>query len=126
ILIAIFLILCKINKNTMDLQTRINLLAELGEYIQKNDAEWQSVRLLAEQKNGWFTAEFINLAAKNISTSFLLKESLEKWAAYYHLDNNCIAKQVGVVMAGNIPMVGFHDMLAVFISGHNQVIKLSS
>ena len=45
---------------------------------------------------------------------------------HYHIDDNIEPKNVGVVMAGNIPLVGFHDFLCVFISGHIQTIKLSS
>ena len=45
---------------------------------------------------------------------------------HYHLDDNIWGKNIGIVMAGNIPLVGFHDFLCVFISGHNQTIKLSS
>jgi hypothetical protein len=48
------------------------------------------------------------------------------WVNYYHLDDNISPKTIGIVMAGNIPLVGFHDFLSVFISGHKQTIKLSS
>ncbi|HQW93126.1 MAG TPA: acyl-CoA reductase, partial [Ferruginibacter sp.] len=54
------------------------------------------------------------------------REKLETWAAHYHLDDNVGGKNTGIVMAGNIPLVGFHDFLCVFISGHKQTIKLSS
>ena len=54
------------------------------------------------------------------------KEKLEQWALHYHLDDNVGGKNIGIVMAGNIPLVGFHDFLCVFISGHKQTIKLSS
>ena len=45
---------------------------------------------------------------------------------HYPVDDNTIPKNVGIVMAGNIPMVGFHDFLCVFVSGHYQTIKLSA
>ena len=44
---------------------------------------------------------------------------------YYHPAEQYKSKNVGIVMAGNIPLVGFHDFLSVFISGHRQIIKLS-
>ncbi|MDB5231707.1 MAG: acyl-CoA reductase [Chitinophagaceae bacterium] len=111
----------------MDLQERIELLAKLGEYMKSNSAEWQEIKQKASRENPWFIPAFIERAAKNIYTSFLEKESLEKWAQQYaipHVQEH--SKTVGVVMAGNIPLVGFHDFLSVFISGHSQVIKASS
>jgi hypothetical protein len=110
----------------MNLQHRINLFIELGNYLKKNDAEWQDVKEEAFQKNPWFIPGFIDTATSNIVEHYLQKELLEKWTGHYHLDDNIIPKNVGIVMAGNIPMVGFHDLLATFISGHSQTIKLSS
>src|SRR5258708_24049169 len=83
------------------------------------------VKQKAFEKNAWFTPEFIKLACKNISEEYLQKDKLIKWKNYYHLDDNILQKNIGVVMAGNIPMVGFHDFLCIFISGHRQTIKLS-
>ncbi len=110
----------------MNLQKRIELLHQLQKYLLKNDEEWQNIKTKAGFHNGWFTPEFIELAVKNICSAFLQKEKLEKWAAHYHLDDNINGKNIGIVMAGNIPLVGFHDFLSVFISGHKQSIKLSS
>ena len=110
----------------MNLQKRIELLQSLQKYLLRNDEEWQNIITKASFHNGWFTEEFINLAVKNICTEFLQKEKLEQWALHYHLDDNVGGKNIGIVMAGNIPLVGFHDFLCVFISGHKQTIKLSS
>ncbi len=110
----------------MKLQQRIELLIELGKYLQENDAEWQLAKEKAFTHNGWFTTAFTDLAAANITEHFLQPELLEKWTQHYRLDDNISGKNVGIVMAGNIPLVGFHDFLCVFISGHNQTIKLSS
>ncbi len=109
----------------MNLQNRIELLQKLKKYIENNEPEWQEVKNSASAYNGWFIADFIDLALKNICTKFLEKEKLEAWANHYHLDDNINGKNIGLVMAGNIPIVGFHDFLCVFISGHNQTIKLS-
>ena len=68
----------------------------------------------------------LNLSVKNIATAFLQKEALTKWTANYKLHNMTITinpKTVGIVMAGNIPLVGFHDLLCVFITGHKAIIK---
>ena len=110
----------------MNLQERIKLIKELGDYLKNNDPEWQEVKLRAYQKNPWFTSRFIDIATDNIINNFLQQDLLEKWARHYHLDDNISAKNIGIVMAGNIPLVGFHDFLAAFISGHRQTIKLSS
>jgi hypothetical protein len=110
----------------MNLQKRIEILSRLQKYLLDNDDEWQNIKTKAGYHNGWFTEDFIDIAVKNICTEFLQKEKLEQWAAHYHLDDNVGGKNTGIVMAGNIPMVGFHDFLTVFISGHKQTIKLSS
>ena len=110
----------------MNLQKRIEILQALQKYLLTNDEEWQQIRLKSFFHNGWFTEDFISLAVQNICTHFLQKEKLEQWAAHYHLDDNIGGKNIGLVMAGNIPLVGFHDFLCVFISGHKQTIKLSS
>jgi hypothetical protein len=110
----------------MNLQKRIEILLALQKYLLSNDEEWQQIRLKSFLHNGWFTEDFIDLAVQNICTHFLQKEKLEQWAAHYHLDDNIGGKNIGIVMAGNIPLVGFHDFLCVFIIGHKQTIKLSS
>jgi hypothetical protein len=111
----------------MTLSQRIDLLVKLGGYFDENNNEWQAIKERASRENPWFVPEFIELAVKNIRTEFLIAEKLIKWTNHYgiqeHTDTN---KLVGLVMAGNIPLVGFHDFLAVFISGHSQLIKASS
>ena len=109
----------------MNLQKRIELLQHLQKYLIDSGEEWQNTRAKAAVHNGWFIPEFIDLAVKNICSAFLQKEKLEQWATHYHLDDNVGGKNIGLVMAGNIPLVGFHDFLCVFISGHKQTIKLS-
>jgi len=113
------------NKNIMNLQARINLMLQLGEYLKQNDPEWQEIKQQAAYKNGWFTPAFVDNACGEIATQFLEETTLRKWVAHYHLDDQISPKNIGIVMAGNIPLVGFHDFLTVFISGHYQTIKLS-
>ena len=110
----------------MNLQKRIDLLQQLKTYLEEDGPEWQLVKVRTAATNGWFIPEFTALAVKNICEEFLQKERLEQWAAHYHLDDNVGGKNIGIVMAGNIPLVGFHDFLCVFMSGHRQTIKLSS
>lgn len=111
----------------MNLQQRIDLLIRLGEYIKSDNNFWQQAKEKASRENGWFIPEFIDLSTDNIASSFLQKDKLETWCKTYQLpDENPSPKKVGIVMAGNIPLVGFHDMLCVFITGHIAYIKLSS
>jgi hypothetical protein len=111
----------------MNLQQRIYLLTRLGHYILSDEPDWQSAKERAGQQNSWFIPQFIDLAAKNIGTQFLQKEKLENWAGSYRLPPVTDGpKTTGINMAGNIPLVGFHDFLSVFITGHKAKIKPSS
>ncbi|TAL50211.1 MAG: acyl-CoA reductase [Chitinophagaceae bacterium] len=111
----------------MNLQMRFVLLERLGEYILSNDPQWQAVIERAGQENGWFIKEFTELSSSNIANRFLKGETLKNWAASYNLENiNPQLRSVGIVMAGNIPLVGFHDFLCVFICGYKARIKASS
>lgn len=110
----------------MKLQNRIELLLKLRNYLLENSTEWQDIKLNASIHNGWFTPEFIDLAVTNIAEQFLEKDKLNEWVNHYFLNDSIVAKNVGIVMAGNIPLVGFHDFLCVFVSGHLQTIKTSS
>ncbi len=111
----------------MTLQERIDLLVRLGKYIEQNDENWRATKLKANRLNPWFIPEFIDNASNNIASSFLQENKLEEWVESYQLpQQNAHPKMVGLVMAGNIPLVGFHDMLCIFITGHEQLIKPSS
>ena len=111
----------------MDLENRIRLLVELGQFMQSEEASWMEAKNRAFQHNAWFIPEFIDHSANQIVEQFLQKEVLVNWAEHYKIpDNPPSAKKVGIVMAGNIPLVGFHDFLSCFLSGHQSFIKLSS
>ena len=109
----------------MDLAERIKILEQLGKYLMEDNEELRTLKKKAFEKNKWFTEEFINYSFSRISNNFLDKKKLDTWVNYYHIDDNIQPKKIGIVMAGNIPLVGFHDFLAVFITGHFQQIKLS-
>ncbi len=111
----------------MDLENRISLLVELGDYMLSDDAQWTMAKTRAFQHNSWFIPDFIEMAVRNITSRYLQRNLLEEWALHYHFPStNENPKNVGIVMAGNIPLVGFHDFLSCFISGNRQFIKLSS
>lgn len=111
----------------MTLQQRIDILVRLGNYMKENDEAWQIAKRKAYVTNNWFIEEFVDLAINNIVQQLLQPEALSKMAATYAIpDAQPNPKRVGIVMAGNIPLVGFHDFLCVFLSGHIALIKTSS
>lgn len=111
----------------MNLQHRVELLEKLGNYILEDNEEWQQVCHRATLENAWFTPDFVQLAANTIARSFLTPEAFQTMISTYSLPSeNKAPKQVGIIMAGNIPLVGFHDFLVTFLSGHRQTIKPSS
>ena len=77
-------------------------------------SEFKNVIERSADKNPWFTTDFIKYALKSIAFS-LQESNLRKWlGAYPHLLNNQQRKHIGVIMAGNIPFVGFHDFISTF------------
>src|SRR3954452_10136330 len=103
----------------MNVKQRIDLLVRLGEFMLSDTAAWQQAKQLAYLQNKWFIPEFIDTAVDNIVKEFLQRDILEQLVSKYHVeDSPTNIKTVGVVMAGNIPLVGFHDFICVFISGH--------
>lgn len=109
----------------MTIQDRITAFTHLGNYIRIIDqGVLQQLADQAKHENPWFTAEMVKLALTGIE-SMLTRESLETWTNHYAL-NPTAPKVVAIVMAGNIPLVGFHDLLSVLISGHVAKVKLSS
>ena len=107
----------------MPLKERIQALTKLGQYMLSNDEEWETVKDYAHRANSWFTTDQIEMAVK-ANAELLTEEKLEDWLSQYTLPQQ--PKTVGIVMAGNIPMVGFNDWLCGYVSGHNLRIKLSS
>ncbi|RMA64494.1 acyl-CoA reductase [Ulvibacter antarcticus] len=83
---------------------------------------------LAGNHNGWFTSENLQFTCNSWSEA-LSEENLQKWVAAYDFSASEASektKTIAIIMAGNIPMVGFHDFLSVLISGHKVLAKLSS
>ena len=108
----------------MTTEERVSSLSRLGEYLSSDDETLQQVKRKAEAVNGWFTREFVDFAIATIVAKYLNKEKLIEWAGNYTLPTE--VKKVGIVTAGNIPLVGFHDMLCGLMSGHEIHLKLSS
>lgn len=112
----------------MNIQARIDAFFTLGaKYLNDNNQPFQDAKWKANNQNAWFLPEFIDQSTKQIVSQFLQKGALTNWTNLYPvLSTNLTGIHVGIVMAGNIPMVGFHDLLSVLIAGHTAVVKLSS
>lgn len=109
----------------MNNQEKINALEQLGNYLLNNKEEYQSIINEAYLKNPWFTKENCQLAIEAIAKAFLNATLLKQWLSQYKTANSN-KKVVGLVLAGNIPLVGFHDILCVLMSDNIAQIKLSS
>ena len=109
----------------IDLQKRIDAFAELGRRL-ATLPDWQldDWSRRAMSFNGWFTPESVKAAINGI-VAYLEPAGLQAWAARYPIESQQ-PKTIGIVMAGNIPLVGMHDMLCVLICGHTLQGKLSS
>ena len=109
----------------MQKNERIGAFIELGRKIRSlQDDEITVLAQNAKSQNGWFSVESVQHALEGIA--FMLeKEKLEEWISAYEFGTQ-VPKIVGIVMAGNIPLVGFHDLLSVLLSGNFAAVKASS
>ncbi|WP_298306683.1 acyl-CoA reductase [Flavobacterium sp.] len=120
---------------------KINAFVELGKFLSqfsldnntKNEAvlnnnlfydDFINLIELSQSHNGWFTPEHLYFAINSWAEA-LTEENLDKWLSNYDF-SNVQPKTVGLILAGNIPLVGFHDFLSVVVSGHKVLVKTSS
>lgn len=108
----------------MNLEQRIEILVALGKRLSGEGAVPPEVISKASIANPWFTKESILSSIHAIATQFLTEEALVSWMANYETKNRN-PKKIGLILAGNIPLVGIHDILTVFITGNIALIKLS-
>ncbi|MCC1484145.1 acyl-CoA reductase [Winogradskyella immobilis] len=126
----------------MDIKQRINVFVKLGDFLsqfttsgieKKDHIEGNEICFdgfkhqikIAKEHNSWFTENNIFFALESWSNA-LKNSNIEQWLNKYHFNNKIDGKTVVIIMAGNIPLVGFHDFLSVLISGHNVLVKQSS
>ena len=102
---------------------------QLGSLLNKNaksrgeiSSELELAINRASIYNGWFTPKNVRKALAGI-VEMLSEVQLKAWSSAYELKGE---KRVAIIMAGNIPLVGFHDLLSVLISGHTAIVKMSS
>lgn len=123
------------------IQNRIHAFAELGNFLSQfsskkiekspivlhNDLFFDGFKhqmKVAKENNAWFTEDNILFAIESW-TKALSKVNLNTWIKSSYVSNQS-SKTIAIIMAGNIPLVGFHDFLSVLISGHSVLVKQSS
>jgi hypothetical protein len=117
------------NIEKMTLQGRVGAFVALGKFIKdpNNAPILEDWAYRAMNQNNWFTLENSSNALHAIADNYLNENALLAWTADYRIqDVPAKIYSIGVIMAGNIPAVGFHDLLTVIISGHECAVKLSS
>lgn len=103
---------------------KIELLHRAGAYIKDNE-DWRRDRIAeAGNENMWFTPAFVRNALEEIVDHYLDLHHLEQWLGNYKEVDK--PRMVGLIPAGNIPLVGLHDVISVFLAGHKALIKPSS
>ncbi|MCH3882136.1 MULTISPECIES: acyl-CoA reductase [Tenacibaculum] len=123
------------------IQNRIDAFVKLGHFLsqfsnnsieKKNSIEHNELFFdgfkhqikVAQENNSWFTKENILFSCESWAQA-LSEENIKKWISEEKIGKNQ-SKLVAIIMAGNIPLVGFHDFLSVLISGHAVLVKQSS
>ncbi|MGV3696725.1 acyl-CoA reductase [Flavobacterium sp.] len=104
----------------------------LDEQVQSDDVlfndlyfdKFRDLIALSQSHNGWFTPDQVYFSIQSWAEA-LTEENLSRWLSKYDLKNNK-PKTIGLILAGNIPLVGFHDFLSVLISGNKALVKMSS
>ncbi|AIH01300.1 acyl-CoA reductase [Riemerella anatipestifer] len=118
----------------MNISIKISGLAQLGlfinQFLEKTEEVYSEEEALfsmklsrSEIENPWFTQDSLRFALKQWA-DLLTEENLNDWVNSYPETKG--GKKVGLILAGNIPLVGFHDVITVVLSGHIPVIKMSS
>lgn len=108
-------------------EERIGALAQLGQYMLANGPELQVVVERTFRSNPWFTPDNQLAAMQAIARQFLDRSHLEKWLSAYPVPDKPVAQpaKVALILAGNLPLVGFHDWLCIFATGLKAQVKLS-
>ncbi|MGN7707113.1 acyl-CoA reductase [Chryseobacterium sp. 22543] len=98
-------------------------LAKKPEDRNEDDVDIELLLKRSEIENPWFTIDNQKFALQQWA-DLLTDENIKNWLGNYSTSK--ISKRVGLILAGNIPLVGFHDVMSVVLSNHIPVIKLSS
>ena len=114
-----------------NLNIRIYSLVVLGDFFRNYKSDTKEYQYLDKailnsiDHNGWFTKESIAFALKSWG-NILNHNSIKEWITKYDLSTIKTNKTIALILAGNIPMVGLHDVLSVWILGYTGIVKCSS
>jgi hypothetical protein len=109
----------------MNINNRLEAFTELGERLRNlDDDTLYRLSRQAANKNNWFTEDNVKTAIQSYA-GMLTKEKLTAWVSQYEL-GNITPRKVGLILAGNIPLSGFHDMLCILMAGHELHAKLNA
>src|ERR1700761_7706775 len=103
----------------------INAFSGLGTYLTNPDEQLAEIIQTERQHNAWFTTENVTKALTAIGSTLNIA-SLTAWLDNYDPDKNIAVKKIGLILAGNIPLVGFNDVLCVLVTGNHALIKASA
>ena len=101
------------------------MLNRLGDHLLGEDDFLRAIMNRSYHNNHWFTIANQERAVRSIAEEMLDRQKLDGWISAYDVKDPTDPKTVGLVLAGNIPLVGFHDWLCTFAAGHRAKIKLS-
>ncbi len=99
-------------------------LQKLSQYLRSGDAELEEVINRAYRMNPWFFPAFTKNAIESMADDFLDVTKVENWLSGYDNPKSKDLK-IAIIMAGNVPLVGFHDLFCVLAMGHKAILKLS-
>ncbi|MBL0309264.1 MAG: acyl-CoA reductase [Bacteroidetes bacterium] len=102
---------------------RIKYLVQLAQRLQSS-GQIKGLIQTAGQKNTWFVPRFVQQSLDAIIHQMLDEQKLRQWLSAYQMKDS--SKTIGLIMAGNLPLVGFHDFLCCYVAGCGMKIKLSS
>ena len=125
----------------MDLETKKNVFVTLGRFLNQfaenksnkdlsvpnNELffeDFEQLIQLSQSHNGWYTPEQVYFSIQSWAKA-LSQENLNQWTSSYDFTTT-ESKTIALILAGNIPLVGFHDFISVLLSGHNVLVKTSS
>lgn len=118
------MLICNHKYLTMNFQQIRSGLIKLGQTFSMWSESDDSVIEKAYLYNNWFTADNVKLALNSWS-GLLKEEKLGDWLSKYDFHQH-EPKAVAIIMAGNIPLVGLHDLICVLLSGNKALVKMSS
>ncbi|MEE1944935.1 acyl-CoA reductase [Pedobacter sp. KR3-3] len=109
--------------SSLSKESLIHAFEKLGELMANPGQTFEAVIQSASRHNAWFTEQEVEKALSSLSKMLNTKD-LQKWMEPISFSAN--PKKVGLILAGNIPLVGFHDVLCVLATGNIALIKMSS